>query len=354
MNDLCCCLKIQDPEKGTLYVSVDSFYPLNTSDLLKKDTKNFDVKIRVKKSILNGIESTDKNETRSLPITFNSNLKVFSLVNDGWLPPPFSVPSVFLLDRNIVSAFEKNQSRITHYEENCWWFDLYNGSGKSCLEVNVIFAAIEGDLKKLPEFDIFLANIEKYNKVVNRQFVSVKNSHLNLSQLKTVYDVIVNKNYTKNIAFLQATTPLILKSVPYKNKRKIFNDILVIAKEHGINVHSHLLILVIACLYESPSSNYKFARKILKPKATYTKEIAHNCVFDVLFIDLLLILKFFINPNYSGVSADIALSVYWTIVKPKINFENTEFNFNLQLSKTLFEGAIESDLDYIVTELSKL
>ncbi|AQQ00815.1 hypothetical protein B0W48_13940 [Pseudoalteromonas aliena] len=125
-------------------------------------------------------------------------------------------------------------------------------------------------------------------------------------------------------------------------------------KKRSTDPGSHLLILLISCLYESPRSDFKFARKILKPKAQYTEAIAHNCIFDVLFIDLLVFFKFYLNKDYSGVTADKAVAVYWSTVIPNVDHVSTGFNLNPELGNGLFEEATDTDLQYIVTELKKL
>lgn len=352
MGDFEFLIKMEDPEQGIIFASLTSFSPLGKSELLQKDTIKFNIKGNVKQLLVNGIDKTQENTTFSCPTQFHSNLKVFSLVTNGWLPPTFSVPPVFLLDRNVLSAFQGYRNGIPGYQENCWWFDVFKNTQSNPIEINTLFSALEGELQILPDFDVFLRNIQKYDEVIRKEFNHVKNTLLNETQLRRIYKYVSNRDYNNKINFLLECTPLIFKSSSYKNKREILDKILELGFKYKFNSTSHLLILAIACVYESPSS-YKFARKILKPKEKYTKKMAHNCVFDVFFIDLILLFKFYINKNYSGVTADKAIAVYWSSIMPRINHEEVDFKVTLKL-RGLFEGATKNDLQYILTELNKL
>ncbi|MDU0113337.1 hypothetical protein RT723_10085 [Psychrosphaera aquimarina] len=346
-------IKITDSATGNYEdLNVELFYPLKTSDLLKNNTKSFNIKAKITK---NDYNPSKANQTVHVPLDFHENLTVFSLVDNGWLPAPFTIPPTFLIDRNILSTFEGSQKGKAHYSENSWWFNPFHKSNKDSLEINVIFSALEGDKRKLPEFDIFLKNIEECSQIVTKQFKNVIVSELTNFQLKIIYDFLT-KNYNDFIGFLMEVSPFIYQSVSYKNKNSILDKIFNLAKKYKLKEHSHILLLAIACLYESPASNSrkKFARKILKPKENYSMEIAHNCIFDVLFIDLLLLLKHYANTNYSGLSADKPLSIYWTIINPKLSLQQSDFTYTLEIKHELFESASTSDHQNIIARLKAL
>ncbi|MGR5150036.1 hypothetical protein ACQKP8_26255 [Photobacterium alginatilyticum] len=355
MTDFCCFLKLNDPEKGEIVTCVDSFFPMTVKDLVKKDVINFELKAKVRYKTINGEEFVNKNEVVNFPVSFNTNLKVYALVDGGWLPPPFTIPSRFLIDRNILSAFENIQKGNEHYKDNCWWFDLFNGSkSKNGLKINTAFSAVEGEIKSLVEYESFKENVCNYNEIVSNQFDNVEIDCLSDSQLHFLYDFCKNNKYRESLNFMVKAMPLISSGVSKEKRVSVLDEIIGYAKEYNLSSNSNILILTIACLFESSRSQFQYARKILKPKKTHTKEMSHNSYFDMFFIDMLLLFKFSFDKGYSGVTADKSLAIYWSLITPLIEYDKSDFSYKIKLGLDVFEDASEEEFKYIIKQISRL
>ena len=89
-----------------------NFKPLSYSELLEffENKTNF-VDLTMKVDSINFIKGREikengKGEVKT-KVQFGQRLPIYSLVELGWLPPPFVRPSNLLVDRNVISNFKK-------------------------------------------------------------------------------------------------------------------------------------------------------------------------------------------------------------------------------------------------------
>lgn len=353
----CGYIKVTVPDDGIFYIQTDGFIPLSSTELIKKDRTNFDLRPRVVSVEKEGHKKDVDNLVKTFPVKFEESLNVFALVEHGWLPPPLALSDVYLCDRNVISSFEQVQSgrKSDDYSSVCWWFSFFDSAGDNVfIEMSSVFSALEGEFRKIPTFEEFDDLLNRSNEIISSQLKKVTLTDLSSSYKKGIYDFFFNGNYNREMDFLLSVVPKITRSVSKLNRRLVLDEIIEKARLFGLKPFSHVLVLSISCLFESPTSNFKFARKILKPSLNYTREDGHNCLSDIIFINLLLLHKYFVNKSSVAVTSDLALAYYWSTVTPIVSYDCESFSYMLKISDSVFEDANTDDFSYIMDVMSDL
>ncbi len=282
-------------------------------------------------------------------VAHNLNLNTYNLVDSGWLPPAYCLEGIYILDRNIVSGFEG--SHLRNYQEMNSWFDVMKGSDS--IYISSIFSVIErrGEFSDYHGFKRAMALDDQAILTVLPKFKPLKFTD---SQLNGIYDFICSFRATEYISFLMEAVSLIYKSVPEKSRMQHSMQIIDLARKYELNGRVHLVILCISCIYSGERVNQNFARKIIKPKVNYTEKMAINCINDVLFIDIILLLKKLINPCVSGTTCDRSLAMYWCALDPAIRYDSKSFAYDFNLGSELFPLAPEKDLEQISRAINEL
>lgn len=277
-------------------------------------------------------------------------LNTFNLVDGGWLPPAYCLEGMYILDRNIVSNFESDNS-IKCKEFNDW-FEVIKLS--DTVKMSTIFSAVERR-EIFPCFSEFMSGIEEDAKSVVKFLPKCNTLEFDAAQIGSIYKFILNMRSQNYVDFLLEAIPIIHTQKPKNDNKLICVDQLIeLAKKHQLNGRVHLLILCLSCLYEGNEKHQKFARGIIKPKRLYTNKMAFNCVNDVIFLDVILLLKHAFYPSISGTTSDKNLAMYWCALNPIVVREAETLKFDVDLGDTLFPLASQIELDYLNKSLKSL
>ncbi|GAB6147292.1 hypothetical protein [Desulfocicer niacini] len=328
-------------ENGDEAEIIPSFFePLGFEEMFSDD-KLYEVIAKVKSG--NGKindKIIDQDSTCSFSIHFHSDISIYVLVPDGWLPITFLNKNFLVPDRNFLSSII--QIRANNLKSNTkstkWWLDFHK---KSDIVINPILYAFEGNKRRKPTYDEFR---ESFNKAVNELTEYFPNAKIISSKTeefyKASYSILDEMTVSQedDINFLIKAAPLVASPYSDKQLNEAQDTIDKIAMEHNCLGGSFLYFLVISCLYEmNDNSIYKAARKVLKPKVNYSKEDAYNTISDInaliLFVQSLSIFK---SP-FPICTCDKALAAFWVGLNPiKLNRANKKIEVELPFNKCLF------------------
>lgn len=327
------------------YYDVEAIKPFNL-----KEFGCSNITLEFTGTLYNFQNRTQKNKgVFSHHVTHNLNLNTYNLVDSGWLPPAYCLEGIYILDRNVVSGFA--DSRLSNYQEMNSWFDVMKGSDS--IRMSSIFSAIErrGEFSDYSGFKAAMGLDDHEILTVLPKFKPLRFTE---SQLNGIYDFICSFRSTEYISFLMEAVSLICKSAPKKSRMPLSMQVIDLAKKHKLNGRVHLVILCISCIYSGDRVDQNFARKIIKPKTNYTEKMAINCINDVLFIDIILLLKKLIDPCVSGTTCDKALAMYWCALDPAIRYGSKSFAYDFNLGGELFPLASEKELKQISCAINEL
>lgn len=302
------------------------------------------------------VESKGKGKI-DLPIKFRQPLPIYALVRGGWLPPFFVQPSNLLTDSNAVGnleAINKGNAQPI-YGQIDWWFKLFNESN---LTINPLPYAIEGNQFRTPTLQELKSSFASASDTIRAKFPKANIVQYEDEHFQIAFDLITSlsekcKRYTE---FLIKAAPLITDSVAEQNLLDVESKILKFAQETKVDLKSLPVLTTLSCLYDDGSSGFAAARRILKPKASYTDEQAYNALAD------LNALEFFIgtialsesHESFAFCTSDKAIVLLWS----SFYFYNTKFDRDLGavssfvLSENLFPRLSGSQRKELAARLS--
>lgn len=316
------------------------FVPLGFEDLFLEN-KTYEIKAHVDSGDgkING-KTIEQSSVCKIPINFHSNISIYGLVQNGWLPITFLNSDFIVPDRNFLSSIiqirENNLKPNT--EATKWWLEFYR---KSDFIINPILYAFEGNKKRKPTFDEFCMSFNKAVKELAEYFPNAKIITYNSEHVyKASYSVLeeMADKYEDEINFLLKTAPLVATPHSDKQLKQLHESIDIIALKHKCLGNSLLYILVLSCLYEENNNNvFKAARKVLKPKKNYSIEDAYNAISDInsllLFVQYLSMFDF----PHSICTCDKALTAFWAAINPiEITITNSKINLEFNINEYLF------------------
>lgn len=280
--------------------------------------------------------------SNSIKIKFNLTpqepLTVFVLVVGGFFPP-FAYSGLLLLDRNIISNAEgiANQKNHNDSKANSWWFDFINSPHYI---LNPVIAASEC-VKSKPTYNQFVMEFERCQSVLHKAFPVAQVINFNKVAFKGAYELMleITQYYVQEINFLKQIIPLILAPKKFNELETIEKQIFSYYQSNGLKNSWLLVLACLYCLYECPKHKNKSpGRAVLKPKQHYSCEMAHNALWDIYSLQLIVQSKSQLNTNTGFCTCDKGLVKFWLALK--INNATSETNkttFNFELSTDLFQ-----------------
>ncbi len=350
-------IRIEPDGEKPHYIQAYKFKPLEANELNHQPDHEFLLHIVESRYLNPKNEEWCENENINIPISFKYNPVIFALVDDGWLPPVFVVPKLYLIDRNILSSLMKSESKNEYSIKKEWWLSIFESddtSGGPTIEINTLFVAIEGEHRKYPNFLQFISEEKIANEIVKNFYKKIKITTFSTEQKEIIHSHFKNKNYSDLFKFTQKSIGYIINPIKKNKKHETLLKIIELSKNYNLAESRHIVILILSCLYGSSKNPYNFARKIIKPQKSYKLENFYNSISDLSFIELMLLLKRYNSPNYSGLTADRHLAYYWSRLKPKINYESEHLSYTFSISNELFEDASPEELVVIRNLLSTL
>ena len=324
------------------FYRIDHIYPL---ELIDFDSEVCSLKFSGAKFNFMGVKSVIESECWSVDIKPKLNKNSFILSTGGWLPPTYCIDRRYLLDRNIISYIETKDSVFLD------WFSVMRSASNN-FQFSTVFSAIEKS-GEFPDLISFKDHMNTEANTLAGYFNDCQILSLNDDAIKNIYVFIKNLRQENLTNFLIQALNIIKTTKSESDRREYAEQIIKIAKDNKLNRSIHLVILCLSSLY---SKNNDFARKIIKPtkiiknKSKQTK----NTINDTIFIDLILLMKKYVDKNFSGITCDKGLAQYWCALNPRIDEESCNFSYSYDISNQLFSSASQADLDFLRQSIAEL
>lgn len=335
-----------DGEAKARHISVDKVEPLGIGDFNKEEVKLY----LYGREHIAGCESFGSSVSKfEFDIRHHNELNVYCLVGGGWLPPIYISGRECLYDRNIVSMLKGSDN--AGYQGRLKWFQ----HARSCAEVKVttIFSALEASGCGLPSLEDYKERIAIDNAVVVSYLSNAKTSVFSEEQIEIFYGIINANPFAQLTEFLISAAPLIKDRRKPLERRAVVDKLFEYAEKYRVNGRAHALLLSLSCVYRDDSGN-SFAHRIIKPSGRYSESKAANCIYDLLFLDLILIVNRYTPLDMVGVTADRWVAMYWCAICPAIDFDCSKFSYQVSISNLLLPSATAEDIAYISLRLAEL
>jgi hypothetical protein len=246
-------------------------------------------------------------------VTFNMTLtlpqpaSVFGITIHGVQPLFLIRDLLHVPDRNILTRIcAKNPSDADKY-----WIPQLNSTE---ITFNPIFTAAEGSSRREPtRLEFIEAYFLAENKIREHLplVAFVPHSEATLSQSYALIEDIADRRRRES-EFLISVAPLVTVRSPDEKLPAKAQEILRRAVDHGLGGGSLSLLAVLSCLYESSTDTLASpGRGVLHPKMTYTSEDAHNCLSDLLALELLVASSSLGIGRNALITADKNLGRFW-------------------------------------------
>jgi hypothetical protein len=249
----------------------------------------------------------------TMKMNFHQPVTVFSLVLGGWFPLALSSARVHVLDRNILIWLRKASKGIAQrkdYEANRWWLEFLNRPSQT---INPVFCAMEGAQARVPTLMEFQEEYERACDEVQAYFPDAVVLRHDTASFTALYEIITNvaARHAAEIDFLCAVAPVIREPKTDRALTQARDFVLEQAREFGFKA-SFTLVAALSCLYEGNSSEtWVAAKRVIKPKARYTRQHAHNALSDIRALELLGAGYALGGPTLSLCTRDRALAAFW-------------------------------------------
>lgn len=281
----------------------------------------------------------------SFTVTPKEPLTAFVLAVGGFFPL-FAYSGLLLLDRNIISNAEGITSQKNHNDlkANSWWFDFINNP--SCI-LSPVISASEW-VKTTPNYDQFVKEFGRCQSVLHKAFPAAKVIDFNEVAFKGAYELMleITQYYEQEISFLKQIVPLILEPKKMNELKAAEKQIFTYYKSNGLKNSWLLLLACLSCLYECPrSKNKSLGRGILKPKQNYRSHAAHNALWDIYSLQLIIHAKSQLNTDIGFCTCDKGLVRFWLALKINNTIsEENKTRINFELGRDLFQRLNNEDL----------
>lgn len=316
------------------------FIPLTFDELFPNNNLfQIQAKVDAGDATING-EAINNESTITVSMKFNSEIAVYAIVIDGWLPITFRNSEWLIPDRNLISSIIQFKSNNLNNKNKAikWWLDFIK---ESEITINPFLYALEGNKKKKPSYNEFCTSFDKAVEKLSSYFPKEKiisyNSEMFYDAGYSILDEMAEKQ-NDEINFLLESAPLVL--TPYSNQQlgKIQQRIDDIAIKYDIIGNKFIYFLVISCLYERNDGKYfKAARRVLKPTSSYKEGDAYNTISDINALNIFIQLWSIFNKPYPICTCDKGLVAFWSGLNPiKISSKNNKIDIKFTFNECLF------------------
>jgi hypothetical protein len=110
-------------------------------------------------------------------------------------------------------------------------------------------------------------------------------------------------------------------------------------------MRSLVVLAILSCLYERiDGSGFTAARKIIKPRTTYTRQNAYNALSDLRALEIFVSGLGFQRGPFALCTCDRAIAAFWCGLNAHDHrWENEQFSFTMGLTEDLFPRLGEAD-----------
>lgn len=334
-------MKIRNPT-GEIYQFVPTrFDVLKYGDLLsalvkKEKTYHFNCDVESVEVERDGVKTVENKNRASFAINFHEPLRVYGLVDGGWLPPPFVNPPNLLADSNVIGYLAEiaKGNAVAPVQAAGWWFKLVTNPK---LLINPLPYAFEGNQRRTPTFEEFEQSYAEATRIIKENLPHANVIEFHDEHFRAAYDLLADlaKRDEKEMEFLIEAAPLVADGVPTDKLLETESEILKIARDLGVEPKSSLAVLsLLSCLYDDGRSGYATARKVIKPRVGYNEENAYNALADLgglrLFLGAIALSRLPEFESFAFCTFDQAIALLWC----GFEFHKIEFNQSSGMNAT--------------------
>lgn len=275
---------------------------------------------------------------------------IFAITIEG-LQPLFLVGGrLRILDRNLISRIrDPRKSAADKY-----WISQLNSPGSL---INPIFSAFEGWRRRTPTKDEFVAEYFVAEAVVREHLPQARLIPHNNESIAASYALVEDlaSRREQEASFLLKAAPLVAVRPSHQELRKIEEKVLAAAASCGMTGSPLSLLAVLSCLYESKSGTpASTGRGVLHPKRDYSALIAHNCLSDLLALELVLVSSSLGLGRNAFITGDRRLGKFWQSLGATAGEPvNGKARANFFVTEKLLHRATATDMQRLQGRLSE-
>lgn len=351
--------RMEFEESRSIEIVPNHIHALRPSDIRTlEDNKSseLEIKLEADEAIVDGKRQVGRSKLNAR-VTFHEPLAIYALVQGGWLPLPFAIPSRFLVDRNVVITLRKiREGKVAANAQAIqWWTQLFSkGSGV----FNPLPFAFEAGYRRKPTMSEFMSAYDEgaselIEALPGCHIVKFEDTHYRAAYAQLEAFDSRNERETK---FLQAICPLIEQRIPRRAEAKVARTIVQTADRYQLNRASFAVLAALSCLYEdrhgTPPS---IGRQILKPNSVYSEANAFNSLSDLRHIEIAAAGQaFFKHEGFYLCTCDRALALLWSALSLRGNsLSDGAVKFTFDLTTDLFSRLTENELQELKSLLSE-
>lgn len=266
---------------------------------------------------------------------------IFGITVHGVQPLFLIRDRLHVIDRNLLSKIRApNRSDADRY-----WISQLNSPD---ITINPIFAATEGRTKRTPSRDEFVDEYFAAEKLIKKHLPNASLIPHTTETASKSYALVedLKERRDRETVFLTSVAPLVAIRSSDSDIRAKEQAIFSLAATYGVSGGSLSLLAVLSCLYESISGTPASpGRGVLNPKVNYTTEMAHNCLSDLLALELVIVGSSLDLGDNAFISGDKKLGRFWqslgATATPPVNGKGTG---KLQITNRLLQRIDEDGL----------
>lgn len=291
-----------------------------------------------------------------MPVKITGTLKllhpatIFGISVDGVQPLFLLGGKLHILDRNLFSKIRNpNASDADKY-----WISQLNSP---TVTINPIFAATEGKLRRTPTLNEFCEEYFSAEAQIKKHLPLASLTPHNQETVSDSYALVedLRNRRERETEFLLETAPLVAERSSDKDLQKKTESIIRIAASHGLTSGALSLLAVLSCLYES-TSGYPVStgRGVLHPKLNYTTQMAHNCLSDLLALELVIVGSSLSLCDSAFISGDRKLGRFWQSLDARAGLPiNGKGRGHFRITNRLLHRVDDGGVQWLQNELSE-
>lgn len=238
----------------------------------------------------------------------------FALVKGGWLPLIYTFSKGNIIaDRNIISEIKARFSNgeVSQGRRCDDFIDYMSNENCSCI-IHTISYALESNQRKLPSVEKIQEQHRAAIDTISKSLPHIKTWPEFDSDLRCLTELIdkFREYFNEGVKLLTKLAPLVVSSPSRGNRVGKWRGMAQIALSENVSTY-HIAFL--ACLSASTANqSFNPARKLIKPKDSYTEDDAYNAMYDLFLIMLSNVLQTQ-GPEHKValVTRDKNLALFW-------------------------------------------
>jgi hypothetical protein len=266
--------------------------------------------------------------------------RTLALVMGGWMPSGIAARNAVLLpDRCTMGSIRKRfvgGARTPNVQR-----DFLDFLANEPVRINPMLYVMEGSSGRASPDAEEVANLfdnacKKIEEALPRAIIVTNRG----AAIEAIHSLIVDsaEDFAARMSFLRAAMPLLANPTGRAARAGIWEQLIKLAREHGIATSSILFTAVLSATSATLRCNP--ARTLLKPKSIYRERDAYNALSDLRALDMLIRASaFFPAENMAILTDDKALALLWTGLQVRDVYED---NHMLHYTMNPHEGLFSS------------